>query len=172
MDILYQVHYDNRMNFIDEIYQHMCFKTSSMITFYVCFVIVVILNLLNLVLTENPNYATILTIPVFAYVFAVVFFRYKKSIKMYNDRQREVHGNKVIEIFVTATEENVYMADSNQQAVKISYADIKRVFETQNTVVLHSKSNLLYIFPKAAFTVGNAPDFLMFLKNKGIKGAK
>lgn len=172
MDILYQVHYNNRMNYIDEIYRHMCFKTSSMITFYVCFVIVVILNLLNLVLTENLNYATLLTIPVFAYVFAVVFFRYKKSIKMHEDRQKEINGDKVIEIFVTATEENVYMAESTGRAMKISYSDINRVFETQNTVVLHSKSNLLYIFPKAAFTVGNAPDFLMFLKNKGIKGAK
>lgn len=81
MDILYQVHYNNRMNYIDEIYRHMCFKTSSMITFYVCFVIVVILNLLNLVLTENLNYATLLTIPVFAYVFAVVFFQIQKVHK-------------------------------------------------------------------------------------------
>lgn len=172
MNILYQVHYDNRMNYIDEIYQHMCFRNSSMITFYVCLAIVVILNVLGIILTGKPNYATLFSIVIFAYLFAVIFFRYKKSIKMYNDRQREVHGDKVIETFVTATEENVYMADSNQQAVKISYADIKRVFETQNTVVLHSKSNLLYIFPKAAFTVGNAPDFLMFLKSKGIKGAK
>lgn len=172
MDILFQVHYDNRMNYIDEIYQHICFKTSSMITFYVCFAIVVILNLINLILTENPNYAALLTIPIFAYVFAVVFFRYKKSIKMYNDRQKEVHGDKVIEIFVTATEENVYMADSTQRAIKISYSDIKKVFETKNTVVLHSKSNLLYIFPKDSFTVGNASDFLVFLKSKGVKGAK
>lgn len=172
MDILYQVHYDNRMNYIDEIYRHMCFRNSSMITFYVCLAIVVILNVFGIILTGKPNYATLFSIVIFGYLFAVVFFRYKKSIKMYNDRQKEIHGDKVIEIFVTATGENVYMADSAQRAVKISYSDIKRVFETKNTVVLHSKSNLLYIFPKAAFTVGNAPDFLMFLKNKGVKGAK
>lgn len=172
MNILYQVHYNNRREYMDEIYKHMCFKNSSMITFYVCFVIIVILNVFGIIFTGKPNYAVLLTIAAFVYLFAVIFFRYKKSIKMYEDREKEVHGDKVIEIFVTATEENVYMADSNQQAIKISYSDIKRVFETKNTVVLHSKSNLLYIFPKAAFTVGNAPDFLMFLKSKGVKGAK
>lgn len=172
MNILYQVHYNNRREYMDEIYKHMCFKNSSMITFYVCFVIIVILNVFGIIFTGKPNYAGLLTIAAFVYLFAVIFFRYKKSIKMYEDREKEVHGDKVIEVFVTATEENVYMADSNQQAIKILYSDIKRVFETKNTVVLHSKSNLLYIFPKAAFIVGNAPDFLMFLKSKGVKGAK
>lgn len=56
MDILFQAHYDNHTNYINEIYKHMYFKSSSMIAVYVCFAIVVITNLLNLVLTENPDY--------------------------------------------------------------------------------------------------------------------
>lgn len=172
MDILFQAHYDNHTNYINEIYKYMYFKSSSMIAVYVCFAIVVITNLLNLVLTENPDYIMLLGIVIFVYLFAVVFFRYRKSVKMYENRQKEINGDKVIEIVATAAEENVYMAESGGREVKISYSDIKKVFKTKNAVVLHSKSNLLYIFPKASFTVGNAPDFLMFLKNKGIKGAK
>lgn len=91
---------------------------------------------------------------------------------MYEDRQREINGDKIVEIVATADEETVCISESCGREVKISYSDIKRVFETENTVVLHSKSNLLYIFPKASFTSGNSADFLTFLKTKGIKGAK
>lgn len=172
MNIFFQANYDNHTNYINEVYKHMYFKSSSMIAVYVCFAIVVITNLLNLVLTENPDYIMLLGILIFVYLFAVVFFRYRRSVKMYESRQKEINGDKAIEIVAAAAEDSVYMTESGGREVKISYSDIKKVFETENTVVLHSKSNLLYIFPKAAFTVGNAHDFLVFLKSKGIKGAK
>ncbi len=170
MNILFQAKYDNHTNYINEIYKHMYFKSASMTAVYVCFAIVVITNLLNLVLTENPDYVMLLGILIFVYLFAVVFFRYRRSVKMYESRQKEINGDKAIEITAAAAEESVYIAESGGREVNVSYSDIKKAFETKNTVVLHSKSNLLYIFPKDAFTVGNASDFMKFLKSKGIKG--
>ena len=172
MNTFFQARYDNHTNYLNEIYKRLYFRSPSMIAVYVCFAIVIITNLLYFALTEEPGYFMLLGIAIFVYLFGVVFYRYKKSIKMYEDRQREINGDKIVEIVATADEENVCVSESDGREVKISYSDIKRVFETENTVVLHSKSNLLYIFPKASFTSGNSADFLTFLKTKGIKGAK
>lgn len=172
MDILFQVHYDSRVNYIDEIFQHIYFKSASTIIFYICFGVAVILNMYDIIVYKADDLVTVLLIPFYIFLFVFIFFRYERAVKIYEREQKELYGDEIAEIYVTATEENVYMADSTGRAVKISYSDVERVYETPNTIVLFSESELLYIFPKFAFTIGNVPAFLVFLRNKGVKGAK
>lgn len=171
MDILFQVHYDSRVNYIDEFFQHIYFKSASTIIFYICFGVAVILNMYDIIVYKADDLVTVLLIPFYIFLFVFIFFRYERAVKIYEREQKELYGDEIAEIYVTATEENVYMADSTGRAVKISYSDVERAYETPNTIVLFSESELLYIFPKSAFTVGNVPAFLVFLRNKGVRGA-
>jgi hypothetical protein len=53
--------------------------------------------------------------------------------------------------------------------VKLSFDKIKKARQTKNLILLHTKTNLTFIFRKDGFTQGSVDEFKAFIRSKGIK---
>ena len=97
-----------------------------------------------------------------------IAFMYRKNVVTMIKRDQEIHG-KEIEVNLTVTEELIKQSQSTGSEFQLNYRDIKRAIKTKKYIYLWSKTNMLYSLKLDSFSVGTADDFLIFLRNKGIK---
>lgn len=145
-------------------YGYIYFRRPIMIVLDVLAVLYLIWGVYDLVVNSVIN--VVIIFPVFLVVLTTLVYR--KNSKMSLKRDFEVHG-KAIEIVTTVTDKGVEMSMSTGALYRVSFNDIKKVVQTKKYIYLWSKTNTLYPLKKDSFSVGSAEDFLLFMRNKGIK---
>ncbi len=166
MDILFENKYTRDNKWAKDVYGYLNFRRPLHIAFYVFFGLFISFHLFMFFVYGNIASLIYLIIP--AFWFAFVIMMYFKNIRITMQRDMEMHG-KPIEISVMVTDEIITQKQSTGSELKLNFSDIKKAVVTKNYIYLWSKTNLIYSFKKDGFIVGNAADFLTFLKSKGIK---
>ena len=165
METLFENSYVRDEKMLKEIYKYLFFKRKSMIVSYIILLLCFLANLLMALFDGFFNYFILIFIPLF---LAIRFFTYIRTVKIVLKRDAEMHDNEIL-IEAIATNEFIQNTASNGSVIKLEYDKIKRVTQTKEFILLLSKAKLIYIFKKDAFTKGTPEDFIVFLKNKGIK---
>lgn len=93
---------------------------------------------------------------------------YRKNSEMALKRDFEIHG-RTIEVVTTVTNKGIEISQSTGALYRLSFSDMKKVVQTKKFIYLWSKTNTLYSIKKDSFSVGNTEDFLLFMRNKGIR---
>lgn len=145
-----------------------------MIIFHILFALFLVLGIYNSavansILAEGRVDLSDVSFSVFWYIFVV--FLYVRSVNIVIKRDFELYG-KPVSVIVTVTENEIRQLQSTGSGFQLNYCDIKRVVQTKKFIYLWSKTNLIYSFKRDSFSLGNADDFLLFLKSKGLKVRK
>ena len=165
MDVLFENRYIKDKEGTKDVYSYIYFRRPIIIVFYVIFALHILANIYNAIAIDI-YYGYYIFFPVIW--VALVVFLYNKRVNTTIKRDLELHG-KAIEFTLRVTEDMIKLSQSTGSEFQINYRDIKKVVQTRKYIYLWSKTNMLYPFKKDAFTVGNTDDFLLFLKNKGMK---
>ncbi len=165
MEILFKNNYTRDKEWAIDIYRYIYFRRPIMIAFFVLFAFYLIWGIYDSIVGNSFNWCFVSLSLVWA---ALVILLYNKNVKTIIKRDIEIHG-KAIEVTVTVTDESIKQTQSTGSEYQLNYNDIKMAVHTKNYIYLWSKTNLLYSFKKDSFSIGNKEDFLIFLKNKGIK---
>ncbi len=86
------------------------------------------------------------------------------GFKLFKKRLKEHKGVSVLTVTDT-----IIRSGGDSHYVEIMCTDIKKVYLTSNFIIIHSKSNTLFIFRRDSFTVGDEKSFVSFLNKKGFK---
>lgn len=165
MDILFENSYTRSKELAKEIYRYFYFQRKLYIFGYIILGLSFALNLSFAISGQSYNLAVFIFVPLVA---LLPLYCYIRQVSAMVKRDKEVHG-KEIEVSTTVTNEFIQNTASTGAINKIEFCKIRCAVQTKNLILLRSEANLVYIFRKDSFTVGNKEDFISFLKNKGIK---
>ncbi len=165
MESLFENSYIKNREWAKDVFGYINFRRPLIIVFDIYFFLCIILGIVDIIVDKNINvYLFILPI---VWIFLQVFI-YIKNVNITLKRDLEMHG-KPVEITVTITDENITTVQSTGSEIHLNYTDIKKAFQTKKYIYLQTKTNLLCSFKKDGFSIGNAAEFLEFLRNKGVK---
>ena len=165
METLFENSYIKNREWAKDVFGYINFRRPLIIAFDIYFFLGVVLDIVDIIVNKNINvYLFILPI---VWIFLQVFI-YVKNVNVTLKRDLEMHG-KPIEVTVIVTDENITMVQSTGSEIHLNYADVKKAFQTKKYIYLQTKTNLLCSFKKDGFSFGNKEEFLIFLKNKGIR---
>lgn len=165
METLFENKYIRDEDWAKDSYSYLYFRRPIIIALHLVFLLYLIIGIYNSITTKSFDWYFIL-LPVFWCV--LIAFLYNRSVKTIIKRDLKMNG-KPIEVTVTVTEERLEQTHSAGAGYNLNYEDIKKVVQTEKYIYLWSKTSLFYSLKKDAFSSGNAEEFLMFLKSKGIK---
>ena len=136
------------------------------------YIILLVLLPLSFIISFDEGLGTFLYILLCTVLIAVmVAVAYRKNVKMTLERDRErANGQEPINeltVYEDSVEIEIFGSKQTLDLANIHHASI-----TKNYVNVFSKAQFIYIFKKDSFTLGNAEDFIEFLKSKGIKVQK
>ena len=168
MVVLFENHYTRTPELIKELYRYLYFKRPFMVFIYILFVLSFLANMGALIVSPSgypsDNISFIIFIPLF---FALEYGFYVNSVKSTITRDKETNNGKALEIKTYVTDEFIRFSFSTGSITELPYSNIKKVIQTKNLILLHSKANLLYTFHKGAFNEKSPSEFLYFLQKKG-----
>lgn len=165
MEALFENKFTRNKAMLKEIYGYIYFRRKFSV---ICIALIILSAIFYTVLSvSNGTFEWLY--PAFI-VFFLLFrvFYYFRQINAVEKRDAEVYG-KEISVEVSVTEEYIQNTASTGAVNKLEYGKVKRVYQTKNFILFHSKANLLYIFSKDGFTKGTKEEFIEFIKSKGIK---
>ncbi len=166
MEILFENKFTKNKEWAKDAFGYICFRRPLKIAIDVFFAIYLFFGLLSIiVINDNIEYFFIV-VPIIWWVLS--FLQYNRCINASLKRDLEMHG-KEIDVVTIVTEDLIRYSQSTGSEFQLQYSDIKKVVQTKGFIYLWSKTNMLYSFKKDSFSIGNTTDFLLFLKNKGIK---
>ena len=165
MEILFENSYTRNKQLAKEIYCYIYFTRKSIAIPFALLLISFISNILFGVLYNSFSMVVLIIVPLF---FLFQFYLYFHHVNAMIKRDIEVHG-KGISVETIVTDEFIQNTASTGAVNKLEYDKIKKVIQTKNLILIWSKANLIYIFRKDAFTKGTEAEFIMFLKDKGVK---
>ena len=165
MEILFENKYTRDKDWAKDIYSYIYFRRPIIIVLDIIYALYLLIGIYNSITSNVVDWVPIL-IPIIWCAF--VAFIYRKNVNTVIKRDLELHG-KAIEVTVTVAEDIIKQSQSTGSEFQLNYCDIKKVVETKKYIYLWSKTNMLYSFKRNSFSFGAADDFLLFLKNKGIK---
>jgi hypothetical protein len=102
---------------------------------------------------------------------SIVFARYKQDVKLFLRRDKELAGERESRVIETVFEDKIEHEFCGNTQI-LDYSNVAYVVNLQEYVHIVTKAKYVYIFKKDSFTLGNAEDFIEFLKSKGIKVQK
>ncbi|MBR5783221.1 MAG: hypothetical protein IKY33_03235 [Clostridia bacterium] len=165
MEILFENKYTRDKEWAKDINSYIWFRRPIIIVLDIIFALYILIGIYNSITSNVVDWFYIL-IPIIWCVF--VAFIYRKNVNTVIKRDLELHG-KAIEVTVTVAEDIIKQSQSTGSEFQLNYCDIKKVVQTKKYIYLWSKTNMLYSFKRNSFSFGAADEFLLFLKNKGIK---
>ncbi len=165
METLFENSYIKNREWAKDVFGYINFRRPLIIVFDIFFFLYIVLGIIDIIVDKNINvYLFILPI---VWIFLQVFI-YIKNVNVTLKRDLEMHG-KPVEVTVIVTDENITTVQSTGSKIHLNYADVKKAFQTKKYIYLQTKTNLLCSVKKEGFSIGNEVEFLMFLRNKGIK---
>ena len=165
MEILFENKYTRDKEWAKDIYSYICFRRPIIIVFDIIFALYILIGIYNLITLNIVNWSFIF-IPVIWCVY--ISFLYIRNVNTVINRDLEMHG-KAIDVTVTVAEDMIKQSQSNSSEFQLNYSDIKKVVQTKKYIYLFSKTNLIYSFKRDSFSIGVADEFILFLKDKGMK---
>ena len=165
MEILFENKYTRDKEWAKDVCSYIFFRRPIIIALDIIFALYILYGIYNSVILNIVLWVYIL-IPIIWCAF--VFIVYRKNVNILIKRDLEVHG-KAIEVTVTVLDDVIKHSQSTGSELQLNYCDIKKVVQTKKYIYLWSKTNMLYSFKLYSFSLGAADEFLLFLKNKGIK---
>ena len=165
VEILFKNSFVRNKEVLKEVYRYYYFQRWYIILCFVLLGISFIINVFCLIFYGVGAWSIIILVPLFV-LFSII--RYFRQINTIVKREKETTGEETaVEIIVTDN----YMQGtaSSGSVIKPEYSAFKNGHQTKNLILLRSKANLVYVFRKDSFTLGTAPEFIEFLKGKGIK---
>ena len=164
MDVLFRNTHTRTKELTKEMYRYFYFQQKSSIVIYVLLSVCFLANAVSGILGYTYSLAVLAGVPLLI-LFRI--FLYTCQVNTMRKRDQEM-SEQDIEVETVVTDEYVQSTALGGHS-KIGLDKIKRATRTKNLILLHTKANLIYIFRKDSFTVGNYDEFIAFLKNKGIK---
>lgn len=170
MDIKFKNKYTRNRELAKEIYGYYYFKRKLYVFADVLLAISFTVNLIGAVVGDSYSLYVFIAAPLMA---ALQVFLYFYQVNMMIKRDHELAG-KDVDIETVVTDELIQGASSTGTVNKITFDKVKGVVQTKNLIMLGTKANMIYIFHKDGFEIGNAEEFIAFLRNKGfsVKGKK
>ena len=165
MEILFENKYTRNKEWAKDIYAYFSFRRPLRVVLSIVFAIYLIIGVYNSSVTGVLE-PYLIFVPLVWYAAIVLSYFINSNIVI--KRDIELSG-KPIEVVVTVTDDIIKQLQSTGSEYKLDYYDIKKVVRTKRYIYLCSKTNMFYSLKKDSFSVGNAEDFLSFLKSKGIK---
>ena len=100
----------------------------------------------------------------------VYLWSYRRVLKTKVRQLNELYGDRRPESTVSVTQNAVRYIDSTRvEAVELPLGSVKKTYETKNTLMLYTRSKMVFTFHKSGFIKGTPEEFKHFLKEKGIK---
>ena len=98
----------------------------------------------------------------------MMIISYRSQVKMMVKRDREMANGRELVCNVTVTDgEITFSALDGKNSVSLE--NLKYAFQTKSYIVVVTNAKLMYLLKNDGFTVGNAEEFIVFLKEKGVK---
>ena len=164
MDILFENNYTRTLEITKELYRYWYFKRPVLVIFDILFILFLVFNIAKY-LMYHYSYNLIVLI----YVPLLQFYLYHRAAKTVIKRDNEINNGAAMDIKTIATEQFIQSTSSTGSVNKIPYFKIKKVIQTKNLILLCSEAKFIYIFPKTTFTKGTSDEFVVFLRQKGLK---
>lgn len=165
MDVLFENTHVRTKELAKEIYGYFYFRRKLYIFGWIVCGLSFVTNLVCAIFGDSYSTTIFILAP---FIVLLPLYAYLRQVNIMVKRDKEVHG-KEIEVTTVVTDEFIQQTASTGSVNKITFDNIKVVIQTKNLILLRSKANLLYIFRKDTFIVGDKSEFISFLKNKGIK---
>lgn len=165
MNILFQNNYVHDKEWAKDISGYILFKRPISIVCYIFMLIYFVFGIHEIITIGYLN-LVYLFIPLITFCFIIFYYNYSKSILI--KRDVEMYGGQ-LSVTSTITDESISVLTSAGNEYRLNYYDIKKTIQTKKFIYLRSKTNVLYSFKKNSFEIGNAADFCVFLKTKGIR---
>ena len=172
MEPLFENRYIQDETFVKEFYQYTFFRRPINIALYVimglCLLACAVLTFVFGLQYLREMWEFFFFVLLF---LGLEFFSYFRQVNTAQKQRKEIHPEPV-EAVLTVTQDTITISAENDPPRSVGLDKIKRVFQTKNYVFLRSEAKLCYGFRKDAFTKGSTVEMMLFLKEKGIKGAK
>ncbi len=165
MEILFENKYTRDKEWAKDVYSYIYFRRPIIIVLDIIFALYILIGIYNSITSNVIDWVHIL-IPIVWCLFGVLV--YSRNVNTVIKRDLELHG-KAIEVTVTVAEDIIKQSQSTGSEFQFNYCDIKKVVKTKKYIYLWSKTNMIYSFKSDSFSLGTVEEFLMFLKNKGLK---
>ncbi len=165
MQPLFENRYTHDEEWAKDLFRWMYFRRPILWICYALFALVFALGVYDWIVWGRVNLLLLIYPPVFvAMIMVLASVRRRMTMK----REVEMYGAPV-ETTLWVTDDEITAKQSNGTEYRLRYTDIKKVIQTARYVFLKSKTQVVYSFKKDGFTVGNADEFIEFLKSKGIR---
>ena len=165
MDVLFENSHIRNKALAKELYGFIFFRRHYLFVAYIVLLISFIINLILLFTTGTTNWYIFIFVPLFLVLRVITYY---KSVKLMTERDDEMFGGPV-EVKAIVTDEFIQNTTSSGSVNKLEFNKIKKVNQTKNLILLLSDSKLIYVFRKDSFSVGTYDEFIVYLRNKGIK---
>lgn len=151
-----------------EIYQYWFFKKPTMVAIYAILAFYSLACIVGLCFDfENAeDFMPPCVLAVFLPVMMII--SYRSQVKMMVKRDREMANGRELVCNVTVTDgEITFSALDGKNSVSLE--NLKYAFQTKSYIVVVTNAKLMYLLKNDGFTIGNAEEFIVFLKEKGVK---
>lgn len=165
MDILFEnTHVRNKALF-KELYAYFYFGRPFMIVFHILFALSIPLHVFNYIMYGwDPVHWLVVFLIFYFFLRIPLYFHQVNTVLK---RDRELFDG---EISISTVVTDQYLESiAPDGTVKLSFDKIKKARQTKNLILLHTKTNLTFIFHKDGFTQGSVDEFKAFIRSKGIK---
>lgn len=151
---------------IKEFYKHNYLTATRFKIIYIGYAVLILLSLLTYDISLFAFYL------VLGIVMAlVILFSYWQNVKILIARDKETSNGKDLIVEILVFDDRIEHAILETKNT-LHFDNIRSVEQTKNYICVMTNAKLAYIFKKDSFTLGNAEDFIEFLKSKGIKVQK
>ena len=169
MDVLFSNRYTRDKAVAREFYTYYSFRRPVFYILLILMTILFLIGLAALLFTDSLLWLYMLLLPLWLIWHIVSHF---VSIKTLLKRDKEQYGGPVtVESLVTDKHIQLIQTagGTHNGSSQVEFRSFKKAIQTKNLILLRSKTRLVYIFRKDAFTLGTPEAFLEFLRTKGIK---
>ncbi|MBQ6570712.1 MAG: YcxB family protein [Clostridia bacterium] len=164
MEVRYKNEYVRDLDTIKEMLAWSNFKSPIRIATLVLIAVGIIQSVTSYLHFHDNTFLVSLVIWII-FIFLLIFL-YKKRVKLYAARDKEVSGGKEEEITVSLYDDKMAIEASSGGSVEVAYSSLKKIYTTKNLIIALSGARLMYILKKDSFTVGSADECVAFLKSK------
>ena len=166
MDIVFKNTYVRNKALFKELYAYYYFGRPLMIVFHILFAIYIPVYLFNIFMYGWDNlYWSIIFFGIYVFIRIPLYFHQVNTVLK---RDRELFDGE-ISISTVVTDQYLESIAPDGAVNQLSFEKIKRARQTKNLILLHTKTNLTFIFRKDGFTQGSVDEFKAFIRSKGIK---
>lgn len=165
MDILFKNTYVRNKALFKELYAYFYFGRPFMIVFHILFALSIPLHVFNYIMYGwDPVHWLVVFLIFYFFLRIPLYFHQVNTVLK---RDRELFDG---EISISTVVTDQYLESiAPDGTVKLSFDKIKKARQTKNLILLHTKTNLTFIFHKDGFTQGSVDEFKAFIRSKGIK---